>query len=638
MPIVSYQFTPPVFDKQNAKQVALTVWLDSPSTSLQLQLKVPGGKTVPFVKADASGKVFSAMLNAADLAKIENAPEVYHQEIGLLNAAPGNQVIRTSLEFLKPEMPPVILRSAGINSGIQYSDHLVNMQWPTLPNSFSDIDSQDQMPAIGQKFYTFFGDDYDFLQIVFARAFIANRGHFATRSDVKGIGKVILNVKNFGSASRLIGITQFPMPQLFDGGALGTVHELGHQWMNYLDLPLLQNPGHHWPLSDFANDIMGISLGGGEGGMFGYALKSDGKGGFTAAHDNEPKEFSDLSLYLMGLLPSSGVKPHFVLNDQKQDPSQPGGPKGPITTFTIGQITKGVERSPDAAHAPKRFRVATILVTEGALASLETMRFYDFMSARAGAKTLLADSSGADPIKQKPFQLATKGLARLNPRIKLNILVDASRDGGTWWMPQLQKGPFNPDAPHQGKALADHLRSLGHKVREIGPPTVVNAAMLAGCDIVIRAGGSGNYSAGEIAAYDAWVRDGGNLLLLLDHHPQDTLSAHFGLKFAGTVLGERILTFAPHALTAGVKPLFYEAGCGLVEYPPNAVVLGKLSAKSFLDLNGNGLKDATDKEAPEAFGLLPVGLGRIVFCGDVNLWELVPQPLVKNTLGYLMAA
>ena len=31
---------------------------------------------------------------------------------------------------------------------------------------------------------------------------------------------------------------------------------------------------------------------------------------------------------------------------------------------------------------------------------------------------------------------------------------------------------------------------------------------------------------------------------------------------------------------------------------------------------------------------MPYGHGRIVFCGDSNLWEAVPQPLVKNTISW----
>src|SRR5690349_15691468 len=39
------------------------------------------------------------------------------------------------------------------------------------------------------------------------------------------------------------------------------------------------------------------------------------------------------------------------------------------------------------------------------------------------------------------------------------VLVDASRDGGDWWFPQ--GTTVDPNAPHQGKALADYLRSQG---------------------------------------------------------------------------------------------------------------------------------------------------------------------------------
>jgi hypothetical protein len=635
--VISFQFTPQVFNKQAPAPVALKVWYDSAPVSAQLKLNVPGGKTVALAKADASGKIFTCTLAPADLLAVPNAPDVYHQFIGMLATVPGDQTtaLVTTVDILKADMPPVTIRSAG--AGVQYSEHLVNIQWPTLPNSFLEIGAQQHMPAIAKKFYTVFGDDYDFLQIVFARAFIANRAHFATRSGIQGIGNVTLDTADFGSASRLIGITRFPIPQLFDGGSVAAVHELGHQWINYLDVAPL-NAKFHWPLSDLAGDIMGYSLAGGEGGDFNYTLQAVSGGDFKTVPNNLPKEFSDLGLYLMGLLPSSQVGPHFVFNDQKQTPVPNGILKGPVTPVTIQMVTKGIERVPDAAHSPKRFRVATILVTENGLASADAMRFYDFMAARGGAKTLLADSSGGG-VRSKPFQLATKGLARLNPRIKLNILVDASRDGGTWWAPQPQAGPFNANAPHQGKALADHLRSLNHFVTEIAPPAAINSALLADRDIVIRAGGRAAYAAAEIAAYDAWVRDGGNLLLLLDHHPNDPLAAHFGLQFQGAVLGKRMLSsFVPHPLTSGVAPLFYEAGCGLTKHPADAIVVGRLSADSFLDLNNNGAKDAGEPVAPDGLGVMPVGLGRIVFCGDVNLWELVPQPLVKNTLSYLMAA
>lgn len=40
------------------------------------------------------------------------------------------------------------------------------------------------------------------------------------------------------------------------------------------------------------------------------------------------------------------------------------------------------------------------------------------------------------------------------------IVVDASKDGGVWWSPQGKDG-YDPTKDHQGKRLADDLRSRG---------------------------------------------------------------------------------------------------------------------------------------------------------------------------------
>ena len=48
-----------------------------------------------------------------------------------------------------------------------------------------------------------------------------------------------------------------------------------------------------------------------------------------------------------------------------------------------------------------------------------------------------------------------------------HVLIDASRDGGVWWFPQV--APFSAEAGHQGKALADHMRGLGYFVEELPP-------------------------------------------------------------------------------------------------------------------------------------------------------------------------
>ena len=228
------------------------------------------------------------------------------------------------------------------------------------------------------------------------------------------------------------------------------------------------------------------------------------------------------------------------------------------------------------------------------------------------------------------------------PEAHRRILVDASRDGGGWWFPQ--KGPFAAGSPHQGKALADYLRSQGHTVTELPRPTTVTAELLAGADIVIRSGGSGAYTETEIDAYDHWVKGGGRLLLLSDVHPNDALAERFGLKFEGTALAQgspvktTVAKFAPHPLTHGVRELPFLGGSGLTAYPSEATLVGWLARDNFLDLNDNKTQDAGEPEAPPVLGVMPFGQGKIVFCGDINLWEAVPQPLVQQHDGLFRGA
>jgi hypothetical protein len=230
---------------------------------------------------------------------------------------------------------------------------------------------------------------------------------------------------------------------------------------------------------------------------------------------------------------------------------------------------------------------------------------------------------------QVPTSDGNGGLAR--------VLVDASRDGGTWWFPEV--APFSGSDVHQGLALADALRSLGYDVEELPRPFVIRDSLLHSYDIVIRATGFGTYSAAEILAYQKFVEQGGKLLLLGDHMmyaPPDGVALAFGIDFEGITRGANDLNaFAVHAITDGVEPLVYMVGSGIVAQPAAARIVGRLSRESYLDLNKNNVQDAGEPSAPAVLGVMSYGAGRIVFCGDLNLWEQVPQPLLKNVLAWL---
>ena len=217
-----------------------------------------------------------------------------------------------------------------------------------------------------------------------------------------------------------------------------------------------------------------------------------------------------------------------------------------------------------------------------------------------------------------------------------SVLIDSSRDGGVWWFPQA--GPFDPDAPHQGKPFADYLRSKGYAATELPRPFKITAELLEQYSVVVRAGEFGSYTDPELDAYGAYVSSGGKLLLLHDHFKHKTvdhLGPVFGLLFDGVTRGNTMVAFAPHPVTDGVQPIPYGAGGGLIRVPDPALILGHLAEGGFLDLNDNEALDEGEPPSPPVMGLMPFGQGRIVFAGDTNFLLRVPQPLTANILSWL---
>jgi hypothetical protein len=203
------------------------------------------------------------------------------------------------------------------------------------------------------------------------------------------------------------------------------------------------------------------------------------------------------------------------------------------------------------------------------------------------------------------------------------ILVDGSHDGGVWWFPQ--SGPFVADSPHQGKALAEYLRSKGYVVDELGRDAVVDAARLAGYSKVIRAGGFEPYSALELQAYSALASCSVTILVLgeflspgdLLHPPQeDPLAVALGVALRGTFYGN-ITNFTSHPITAGVSSVPFITGSEVdlgVSHPVQ--VLGWL-----------------DSGRP-VMGIVLNQPAKIFFIGDTNGIEGVPQPLVDNLVAW----
>ena len=201
------------------------------------------------------------------------------------------------------------------------------------------------------------------------------------------------------------------------------------------------------------------------------------------------------------------------------------------------------------------------------------------------------------------------------------LLIDASRDGGVWWFPQA--GNFSATETHQGQALASYLRSMGYKVVEVPRGQPITWSYLSQFQKVIRFVGCGTYSQEEINAYDSLASHSASILMIQDHlqnFPNDPLSAHWGLDFSGSMTGS-VTQFAEHPITIGVTSLYYMAGSVIVNPDPKKItVLGAFPGS---------------EPQQAAIGILHHPTSKIVFMGDGNLIEAVPQPFTDNLVNWL---
>jgi hypothetical protein len=419
------QTTPMVVNPAEAEDILLEVGIDGSPTSVRLFLASTGTETALADNGSGGDKkagdhIYTIRVHAADAVDGLTPDSVNRNFVGFIRLYVGaTRVAQYNLFFdvLTDDIPPVDIRR--LSDDVQYTPHLVNIVYP-------DFFSEFQVASVIKRFYTQFDDNYDFINVIYGVAYFANRYHFAIRNDVQGTGQSIFDYTAvYGSGGRLLGCTVFPIPGFFDGASPDYQHELGHQWINYLPVPPLDYATPHWPLSDLASGIMGWWQGpGGQGLNFNFDLVPAG-GDYLMVPTNAPKVFTDLGLYLMGLVGPDQVGEHFVFDNQEM-PTAGNVLHGPVTTATIDDVIAKVgPRKPDHLSSPKAFTVATVIVSKDGLLSEDTMRLYDSFSARAMEERIVPYTSGFAGGQAKPFYLSTGGRGRLDTRI------DASEESCT---------------------------------------------------------------------------------------------------------------------------------------------------------------------------------------------------------------
>jgi hypothetical protein len=361
--------------------------------------------------------VFTVSVPASTILALMQPDDVQRVFVGFLDVFSGaTRVLRGNMfvDVYTPDIPAVPIESLAPDA--QATDRVFNVVDPAYLTDGS-------VRRIAQTFYRYYGDGFDFLNVVSTPSRFLNRDHVTVKNDVQGIGEARIDTSaQYGSSGQLLGYSRFPGTTFYDGASVGYSHETAHQWVNFLNFAPYSSGIPHWPVSSMATGIMGFSIGGsgGEGGSFPCRVLDDGTTvQLFAVPQIESPVFNDFDLYLMGLLPAAAVRQQVVFTGVTSPPACIGQIyTGAVVRVGVDSIIAGAgQRVPDASVAPKSFRAATILVSRDGLVSSETMWLYSWLTSRAELQTAVPIHEGFVKATGNPFFVATGGRASIDTRL-----------------------------------------------------------------------------------------------------------------------------------------------------------------------------------------------------------------------------
>ncbi len=242
--LVYQAFDPMVIPADSTGDVLYTVRVSGAPTRVVLVMNTPAGSTTNLALHDdgAGGDrvrldgLFTGMLSTRDVVALLHSDDVFRAEVGYVEVYDGTTLAfrgNVFADILTADIP--LLPVTAMATDAQCTDVLVNV----VDRGFV-LTSGFDFESVLRRFYELFPDDFDFVNVVAVPGYFQNRFHFGVKSDVRGIGITPFDdSRRYGSAGRLLGITMFPNPIFLDLAEPGFQHELGHQWINFLQFPPL---------------------------------------------------------------------------------------------------------------------------------------------------------------------------------------------------------------------------------------------------------------------------------------------------------------------------------------------------------------------------------------------------------------
>jgi hypothetical protein len=296
----------------------------------------------------------------------------------------------------------------------------------------SDMGTQDLMTqlAVVRRFYQFFPDVYDFIQLFYSSPAEGFSGfHYNLKSETIGVGMPQFALDDYqtllGSAGYLKGVNWFPFltdpdPPLW--------HETAHQWGNFTGD--LFSSLTHWGYSDVDGVLGGFKRGSlTDVGGNNYNVEQFAPNGWKS---DGVRPYADLELYLAGLLPPDSLVRTYIA-------ARNATGFIPFHADSIAQVDRNRilgrigQRIPNSEESQRKFASAFLIKTDSLL-SPAGMAFFE----------VLARSLGDDaPPSDLSFSHATGGRAEMstlldsypsvslhNPALQIPAMDTVIRDYG----------------------------------------------------------------------------------------------------------------------------------------------------------------------------------------------------------------
>lgn len=435
--ILWHGFEPDVISAAGNEAAELSVQTNGSPTRLQLVLA--SGLELPL--APQGNGLYTVTVNHGDALFGYQPDDVNRNFVGYLDVYENEERLLRGNMFINVHdsvIPEVAI--SDIAPDIRVSGRVFNLHLP-------DIDPKNLIISeITQRFYQYYPDEFDFINVVSIPAYFGNRYFSSVQNKVEGIGLDFWdNSERFGSAGRLQGFIRFPVSYFYDLASRAYVHEMGHNWINFLSHPKLQGVSPHWPISSLAPGVMGYQVPTNSQGLsFPFDLVSLPNDRYRLdGVPNQRVEFNGMDLYLMGLGSAAQAGTYIVF--ENQDQAVCGGCilEGPVVEFTAQDVIEHAgPRVPAYPNSQIAFRAATIVVSRSRPLNDREMQFYDYFAARGESKVELTQAQGFAKGSTYPFFVATGRIGSLSTALDDDIEFQIN--------PGLNDAWYNPETNGQG--------------------------------------------------------------------------------------------------------------------------------------------------------------------------------------------